>query len=160
VLVSCLGWLPGGVLFPLLIDRRAGPVAGEVFARFVVSFTISGLIALTYSFLATQYVVLRVLYPSLWSEADDPRARARSELRGQARGLGLARVVAVLIPLAAAVLMVGVGPEEFSPAGYRTFRVLVTALIALGMAGLGVAMMVSRLLRDVLAAWTGDEPRG
>src|SRR5262249_31794918 len=76
VLVSCLGWLPGGVLFPLLIDRRAGPVAGEVFARFVVSFTISGLIALTYSFLATQYVVLRVLYPSLWSEADDPRARA------------------------------------------------------------------------------------
>ena len=29
--------------------------------------------------------------------------------------------------------MVGIGPEEFS-SGYLTFRVLVTALIALGMA--------------------------
>ncbi len=66
-------------------------------------------------------------------------------------------MLAVLIPLLAAVLMVGVGPEEFTKAGYRTFRLLVTALIALGMAGLGVAMAVSRLLNDTLAALTGGE---
>jgi serine/threonine protein kinase len=157
VLLSCVGWLPGGLLFPLWIDFVAGPIPGDVLLHFLVSFTISGLIALTYSFLAIEYVALRVLYPALWSDAHDLRTVARTELRGQGRRLGWAQLLAVLIPLLAAVLMVGVGPEEFSQAGYRTFRLLVTALIALGMAGLGVAMAVSRLLNDTLAALTGGE---
>jgi hypothetical protein len=67
-------------------------------------------------------------------------------------------MLAVLIPLAAAVLMVAVGPEEFRE-GYRPFRVLVTALIALGMTGLGVAMALSRRLHETLAALTGGERR-
>jgi serine/threonine protein kinase len=157
VLLSCAGWLPGGVLFPLGIAVLAGPLGLDVFVHFLVSFTISGLIALTYSFLAFDYLVLRVLYPSLWSNARDLRSLARTELRGQGRRLRWAQLLAVLIPLAAAVLMIGVSPEEFSQAEYRTFRLLVTALIALGMAGLGVAMTISRLLHEVLAALTGGE---
>jgi serine/threonine protein kinase len=157
VALSCLGWLPGGLLFPLWIDRRAGPIPSDVVVHFVMSFTISGLIALTYSFLAIEYVALRVLYPALWSDGHELQQRAGSELRGQARRLGWAQAFAVLIPLLAAVLMVGVGPEEFSKAGYRTFRMLVTALIALGMTGLGVAMAVCRRLHETLAALTGGE---
>ncbi len=143
-----------------MIHWFAASVSPDVYVHFLVSFTISGLIALTYSFLAIQYVALRVLYPSLWSNAHDMRSVARSELRGQARRLGWAQSLAVLIPLAAAVMMVGVGPEEFSRTGYRTFRVLVTALIALGMTGLGVAMAVSRLLHETLTALTGGEREG
>jgi serine/threonine protein kinase len=157
VLVSCIGWLPGGLLFPLGIDLLAEPVGLDVIAHFVVSFTISGLIALTYSFLVTQYLAIRVLYPTVWSDAQNLHATASTELRGQAMRLGLAQILAVLIPLAAAVMMVGVGPEDFGQGGYRTFRLLVTTLIALGMGGLGVAMMVSRLLNDTLAALTAGE---
>jgi hypothetical protein len=157
VLLSCFGWLPGALLFPLWIDSRAGPIPRDVTVHFIMSFTISGLIALTYSFLAIEYVALRVLYPALLSDAYDLRTVTQGELRGQGRRLGLAQLLAVLIPLLAAVLMVSVGPEEFSKEAYRTFRLLVTSLIALGMAGLGVAMAVSRRLNDTLAALTGRE---
>jgi hypothetical protein len=99
-----------------------------------------------------------VLYPVLWTDARDLRQTARAELAGLDSRLAWFQALAVLIPLAAAVLMVGIGPEEFS-SGYRTFRVLVTALIALGMAGLGVTMQVSRRLQETLTALTGGERR-
>jgi len=155
VVLSCVGWLPGGVLFPFGIDRLAGPIAADVYHHFLISFTISGVIALTYSFFAMQYVSLRVLYPQLWTDARDVRATARAELAGIDRRLAWFQILAVLIPLSAAVLMVGVGPEEFTE-GYGTFRLLVTAMIALGMTGLGVAMVVSRRLHETLAALTGE----
>src|SRR5205085_9953182 len=103
--------------------------------------------------------VLRcVLYPSHWSDTRDLRTAVSSELAGVDGWLPSFQMLAVLIPLAAAVLMVGVRPEEFRE-GYGPFRLLVTALIALGMTGLGVAMAVSRRLRETLAALTGGEPR-
>ncbi len=154
VAMSCVGWLPGALVFPLGIEHLSGPVGGDVFRHFLISFTISGLIALTYSFFVAQYVTLRILYPTLWTDARDLRQTARAELAGLDGRLAWFQTLAVLIPLAAAVLMVGIGPEEFS-SGYRTFRVLVTALIALGMAGLGVTMQVSRRLQETLTALTG-----
>jgi hypothetical protein len=165
VVLSALGWLPGGLLFPLGLHWLSpDPVSPAVFGHFLVSFTVSGLIALTYSVFAVQFLVLRVLYPRLWLDAQDLRPTARAELRGLERRLGLLQFLAVLIPLAGAVLMVGVGPEAFTPSGgYRTFRLLVTALIALGMFGLGVAMMVSGRLGQTLTAFTGGygkSPRG
>src|SRR5262249_31399585 len=42
--LSCLGWLPGGVLFPLGIHLLAGPLPAEAFGHFLVSFAIAGLI--------------------------------------------------------------------------------------------------------------------
>jgi serine/threonine protein kinase len=159
VILSCVGWLPGAVLFPLGINYLAGPLDSDVFPHFLISFTIAGLIALTYSFFGAQYLALRVLYPMLWTEARDLRGTARAELAGLERRLAWFQALAVLIPLAAAVLMVGIGPEEFSEGHYRTFRVLVTALIALGMAGLGVTMQVSRRLHETLTALTGGQRR-
>ena len=57
------------------------------------------------------------------------------------------------ISTGSAVLMVGVGPEDFSPAAYQTFRVLVTFLIALGMAGFGAALVAGQRLGQTLRAW-------
>jgi hypothetical protein len=156
VALSALGWLPGGLLFPLGLGWLSpDPVSPAVFDHFLVSFTVSGLIALTYSVFAVQFLVLRVLYPRLWFDAQGLRQTAHTELRGLGRRLGLLQFLAVLIPLAGAVLMVDVGPEAFTPSSYRTFRLLVTALIALGMFGLGVAMLVSGRLTQTLAAFTG-----
>jgi eukaryotic-like serine/threonine-protein kinase len=159
IVVSCLGWLPGGILFPLALHHWAGRIEGDVFSQFLISFTISGLIALTYSFLAMQYLVVRVLYPHLWIDAGDMRPTARVELRGLDRRLGLVQFLAVLIPLAGAVMMIGEGPDSFRKADYQTYRLVVTALIGMGMFGLGVAIAVTGRLRETLAVLTGSQRR-
>jgi hypothetical protein len=148
VAVSCLGWLPGGILFPLAIGWFAEPVGLDVFGHFVVSFTVSGLIALTYSYFAVQFVVLRVFYCRLWPDGEESGAVTRAELGPKASQLRWFQVLAGVIPLLAAVLMVGVGPET---SGYRTFRLLVTALLVLGMVGFGLATMAHNILSQTLA---------
>jgi hypothetical protein len=151
VAVSCLGWLPGGMVFPLAIAWLAGPVDGEVFGHFVVSFTLSGLIALTYSFFAVQFMALRVFYHRLWVDGRDFAEAARAELGSVAPRLRAFQLLAGVIPLAGAVLLIGVGPET---SGYRTFRLLATALIALGMAGFGLAAVAHNVLSQTLAVLT------
>jgi hypothetical protein len=76
-------------------------------------------------------------------------------LDGLDRRLWLFQLLAVLIPLAGAALLVGVGPEQFTPSAYRTFRLLVAALLALGMTGLGVASTVSAALGQTLNVLAG-----
>ena len=61
----------------------AGPIETDravIYLRFIVSFVLSGLIALTYSYFGVVYVALRVLYPQLWSDPADARAQAQQEL--------------------------------------------------------------------------------
>src|SRR5262249_18069041 len=129
----------------------------DVFGHFLVSFTISGLIALTYSVFGTQLVVLRGLYPRFWTDAQNLRSQARQELGLLGSRLAFFQLLAGLIPLTRAALLVGVGPEQFSPASYQTFRLLVTALIALGMAGFGLALSASGFLNQTLTAFQGAE---
>ena len=78
------------------------------------------------------------------------------ELTPLDRRLGLFQLAAGVIPLAGAVLMIRVTPEELNPADYRAFRVLLAALIVLGMVGFGVTSAATRELRQVLAVWTGE----
>jgi hypothetical protein len=80
VVLSCVGWLPGGLLFPLALHGLAGPLPPNVFGHFLFSFTISGLIALTYSVYGVAFVVLRVLYPRLWGDARGLRQTMAIEL--------------------------------------------------------------------------------
>jgi eukaryotic-like serine/threonine-protein kinase len=149
--LSCLGWLPGALLFPLLIDLKAGPLPQKIFAHFVFSFTISGLIALTYSGLAVQWGVLRILYPRLWVDGSRFRETARREVASQNRRLRVWQFLAGLIPLAGAALLLSVGPEEFTVG----FRILAIALIALGMAGLGLGLLIGSRIQQILAALGG-----
>jgi hypothetical protein len=71
VTLSCLGWVPGGLIFPAAVSLVAGHVGLDVFGHFLISFTVSGLIALTYSFFGVQYAALRIFYPKLWTDAAD-----------------------------------------------------------------------------------------
>lgn len=151
--ISCLGWLPGGLVFPLGLDWLAGPVGSSVYSHFLVSFTISGIIALTYSYFGVQFVVLRVLYPRLWSDAYDLRPTSMEELGSLERQLVLFQLLAGLIPLGGAVLMIGGGPDQLT----LTFRVLIAALIGLGMAGFGIALFVSNQLRQILITLRGGD---
>jgi hypothetical protein len=157
VAASCLGWLPGGILFPLGISSFAGPVGIEVFGHFALSFAFSGLIALTYSFFAAQFIVLRVLYGRLWADGQDFGRATRAEVGALGPRLRWFQFLAGMAPLAGAVLMIGLGPEISS---HRTFRLLVTALILLGMAGFGLATAAHNLLSQTLAVLTRAERWG
>jgi eukaryotic-like serine/threonine-protein kinase len=153
IVLSCVGWLPGGLLFPLGIDLLAGPVSAEVFGHFLVSFTISGLIAMTYSYFGTQFLVLRILYPRLWADPQRPRQQARQELHSLEGRLRLFQLLAGLIPLSGAMLILGVSaPERFTLA----FRLLVVGLIGLGMAGFATALLVSLRLTRTLSVLVGE----
>lgn len=156
VALSCLGWLPGGLLFPVGIAVLSGPVGIDVFGHFLVSFTISGLIALTYSFFAVQFIVLRVLYPRLWLDAPQLRLTAGAELAALEPRLRLFQFLAGVIPLAGAILMVGVGAEV---SGDRMFRLLVTGLICISMLGFGLAILVNKLLFQTLRVLTHPDRR-
>jgi serine/threonine protein kinase len=153
IVLACLGWLPGGVLFPLALHLLTG--TPPPYLKFLFSFTISGLIALTYSVIAVEFVVVRVLYPGLWLDARDLRATARVELDREEGRLAIMQFLAVLIPVAGASLLLGVGPEQLTGA----FRLLVTGLLALGMAGLGLTMLARSELRKAVAALVGPGGR-
>jgi eukaryotic-like serine/threonine-protein kinase len=151
--LATFGWVAGGVAFPLMLQVHSMEKGLEVFHHFVFSFTISGLIAVTYSVLAVEFVVVRVLYPQLWLDARRLRETAAKELEHVEQRVGLLQFLAVLIPLAGVALMVGVGPVKPED---LTFRFLVTALLALGMAGLGLAILTGSELRQTVGVLAGS----
>jgi serine/threonine protein kinase len=155
--VSVVGWLPGALLFPLALDYCAGPVGSTVYGHFLISFAIAGLIALTYSVFGVHFVVLRILYPRLWDDGQELRQRAGPELASLGARLWALQGLAVLIPLAAAMLLVGTGPEQLPGTSYRDFRWLVIGLIGLGTAGFVLAVTVSGFLSRTLVALTGGK---
>src|SRR5262249_3710624 len=120
-------------------------------------FTVSGLVALTYSVIGAEFVAVRGLYPGLWLDARKMKQLAPAEL---ARGGGRVRLLqnfAVLVPVSGASPLLGGGPEEVDRAAeyYLGFRLLVTALLAAGMVGLGMAIFGAGELRKTVDALTG-----
>lgn len=151
--VAALGWLPGGVLFPMVIDWMAGPIPTSVYAHFIVSFTLSGLIAVAYSFCGLQYIGLRIFYPRFWSDATGFRQTAREELAGTRWRLGLIQRLASLIPLVAALLILVSASDEQA----AKFRVLGVGLICLGIIGIQIASVATSKLTQTYVALTGSE---
>jgi serine/threonine protein kinase len=145
--LSALGWLPGGALFPLALHLLAGPISGQVYAHFLISFTLSGLIAMTYSYLGVQFVVLRALYPRFWADPQGASLAIKSELGDRGPRLGLFQMLAGVIPLAGAILMLVLESESLGQLG---FRLLAVALIMLGMAGFGLAVAANKYLTRTL----------
>jgi hypothetical protein len=152
--ISCLGWLPGGIIFPLALEWSAGPIPRGLFSHFLVDFTISGLIATTYSLFAVGAITLPIIYPRLLVGEPDPQQSARRELGGVRLRLWIVQTLAGIIPLAGAVLLVQVGPS--SDHGYDGFRLLVSALIGLGMVGFCVAVWLINSLQQTLTVLCGQ----
>jgi antibiotic biosynthesis monooxygenase (ABM) superfamily enzyme len=98
---------------------------------------------------------LRGLYPGLWRDARHFTAVARDELAPVQWHLTLIQWLAYAIPLVAALSLLLLGSESESN---FTFRLLVAALIVLGMFGFIVTSAVTRRLSRVLVALT--KPKG
>ena len=154
VAITCLGWFPGGILFPVCLNLGVEPISGADSIHLFLSFAISGLIASTYAYFGVQFIVLRVLYPRMWSDPSGARQRATQELRGLPGLLRRYQMLAVLIPLVGATLLISAGPDQLSIA----FRALVTSLIVLGLAGFAMATRICQRLSRLLTVLTSDSP--
>ncbi len=152
VTLAGIGWLPGGIFFPLALHVRAGPVEPWVFVHFLVSCTLSGLIAMTYSYFAIQFLATRIFYPNLWGNVANLHATATAELGGLRRYLSIFQMLAGLVPLAGAILVVALGPEDESTFG--VFQFLVITLIVLGFFGFELANRSSFLINQTVHAMT------
>src|SRR5262249_38950815 len=78
--VGVVGWLPGALIFPLGIDLMAGPVGWPVYAHYAVSFALSGLVGVVFSYLAVELVVFRALLPRLGNPDADSARRMWDEV--------------------------------------------------------------------------------
>ena len=152
--LTAYGWFPGGFIFPLAIWMTAG-LKMTLACHFVASFVLSGMIALAYSLCGVEFVVLRGLYPGLWRDARHFTAVARDELAPVQLHLTLIQWLAYAIPLVAAIFVLLLGSESNFT---FPFRLLVAALIALGILGLFVTGAVTRHLSRVIVALT--KPKG
>ena len=148
--LAAAGWLPGAVLFPLGIDLLAGGVGWGVYAHYGVSFVLSWLVAVVFSYLGVMAVVLRALVPHLGNpDAYRPDA-AWAEVRPAARLIGPCVVLATAVPLTGAALLVTLSDAARFTLG---FRLLAVGLIGLGMAGVMLAGWVAGRVAKLTAVW-------
>ena len=154
--VVCLSWMLSGFVFPWVIHIASGPLTADVFGHFMIDFAISGLIAATYSYFGVEAIVLRVLYPRLLVGQLRPCATARDELKQVPLRIRMLQIGAGLIPLGGAALLVLVGPATVD--AYGMFRVLVTALIGLGMLGFCFSISLAGRLLKCVSVMSGEKP--
>ncbi|TWT66720.1 Serine/threonine-protein kinase PknF [Posidoniimonas polymericola] len=162
--IAAAGWLPGGLVFPWLIDRLLDqPVDGQVYLSFVMSFTLSGLIAVAYSVCGLQILVLQVLYPRLWNDPTSFRQVARSELANTPFRLWLINLLSAVIPLVASVIVLAPPAVAAFRNGERTVtepigvRLLLLALILLGIAGFQITSAATRRMSRSYNALIGAQ---
>jgi len=147
--LGVLGWLPGGVIFPLVIDHAADPLPAPIYWHFVVSFTLAGLIGVVFSYLSIQYVVFSALLPRLGNPDTHTPAKMWAEVRPLTAAFGPLVILACGIPLLGAVLLLTLNDSSLT----FGFRLLVVKLIGLGAAGVAMAEQVVRRLRQLAAVW-------
>lgn len=150
--LGAVGWLPGGLIFPVIIDLVAGPLPWQTYFHFAVSFTLAGLIGVVFSYLGIQYVVFRALLPRLGNPDSHTPAMMWAEVQPLTAPFGPLVMLACGIPLVGAVLLLTL--ED--PVMTFGFRLLVVGLIGLGVAGVSMAERVVRRLRQLAAVWQAD----
>ncbi len=159
--LSAFGWFPGGFLFPLAIAVMAPVIQLDAAAHFLVSFLLSGLIALAYSMCGVEFIVLRCLYPALWRDTKNFSEIAQQELRPVYKQLNRIELLAVLVPLVGAIVFlmlgkmhVGTANAADNAAAETVFRSMGAALIVLGVLGIDITRAVTNHLASVVRALT------
>jgi eukaryotic-like serine/threonine-protein kinase len=158
VLVGGVGWLCGALFFPTVLHYRAGGLPWDAWLHFWISFLLAGSIAVAYGFILLQYLILRVMYPRMWSSPADFPHRAVKELARVEPRMRAFQSLAASIPFMGAVILVTVGPDQFTATEYGAFRLLVTTLILSGMLGARLAATISHQISSMIQTLTSAAP--
>jgi len=148
-------WTLGAFFFPFGLHVFSEPLPRSVFVHFGVSFVISGLIAVAYSYLLVQCLIVVVIYPKLWGRVGGFTRTAAEELRPIMPRVRSFQALAGLIPLSGAVLALSIGPQSFTLGEFRWFQLLAIGLIIVGMVGVQMAAAISGLLHRSLQVLAG-----
>ena len=146
---ACVGcWLGAGVVWPTVLWLREGPPqpGTGLVLHFMASFVVCGLIAATYPYFLVTYRTVRVLYPALLGR-DGPGSADGPALRRVERELGVYRVLAAAIPLAAVGLIVSFGVTKD-----KDTRLAVAILSVTGVAGSVMVYLLEGRIRADLQA--------
>jgi hypothetical protein len=151
-LIACICWVPGGIVFPAVLSLYPPSLGVSQWVHLFVSFTLSGLVAATYSMYLVQWMSLCVVYPRLWCDRQKFSTKAAAELRRVPAYLWLLQIMAGSIPAIAAALFV----HNFASNPNRAFEMLAIALIIFGSAAYPLAAAMSERLSKALAALTAS----
>ncbi|MCA9240488.1 MAG: protein kinase, partial [Planctomycetales bacterium] len=156
--IAAAGWLPGGLIFPVLLDYLLpDPLPLKFYLHFLASFALSGLIAVAYSFCGQQFIALRVLYPRMWSDPTNFRRIARRELASTPLRLWLINFLSTAIPLVAIALLLLPLVWLYVTQGVTEHVVqiavvaLIVALVLLGLLGREVTTISTSLMARTYA---------
>jgi len=150
--LGSIGWFSGGVVFPLFIDIMAGEFHWLLYAHYMVSFTLAGLIAVVFSYLCIQVVVFRALLPNLGNPDTYTPAGMWAEVRPLTMAFAPFVMLASAVPLTGAVLLITLTDGVMT----LGFRFLVTGLIGVGVAGVAIAERLTTRLRLLAEVWHRD----
>jgi serine/threonine protein kinase len=156
--ISLAGWLPGAVMFPAMLYFASDAAPLGTLLHIFLLYTLSGLIALTYTYFAAEFVDLRIGYLMFLMHESQPRHTARRELRGVDRRLRAFQLLAGAIPLFATMLVALAGPRQ-GDASTLVFQLLMIAVLLLSGVGFSVALLAAQTFHQTLAALTGAEGR-
>lgn len=150
--LGSIGWFPGALVFPIAIHALTGSLPWQVYAHFVTSFVLAGIIGVVFSHLGLQFVVFRALLPHMGNPDAHAPQKLWDEVRPLTAYIGPAVALACAVPLVGAVLLLTL------EGGYMSFefRLLVVALISLGAFGVLVAEGIGRGARELAAVWRAD----
>ena len=134
-------WLIAAPAYPILLHVFRGTIPASIYAHFVVSLTLCGLIAAAYPFFGVSLVALRSFYPSLvqWESMSKAELPA---LRQLGRNLWFYLVLAASVPMLAVLILVLFNNHE------RRFALV--ALAAGGTIGFATAVTAFRLVQQDL----------
>lgn len=152
--IGAVGWILGGLIFPAVI-HFSEPLNAKHFTHFLIDFSISGLISITYAFFGLQAVLMGTLYLPLLTGCRNPTQTAIAELKRTDRYVRIAQLMAGLLPLTGALLLVSIDPLTFDPQRTPMVRALLFGLIALGMIGFSLAIRIGSRLQHTFDALRG-----
>lgn len=130
-------WLIAAPAYPISLHLMLGNVPPQVYAHFVVSLALCGLIAAAYPFFGVTFVAIRCFYPRLlrWDSLSNDDV---SSLQRLARQCWLYLGLAASVPMIAVVILVLSGSTD-------KFELVVLA--AGGVLGFGIALSAFRLVQ-------------
>ncbi len=148
--VATFGWTLMLLVLPTLINYFSPPISWHIYFHFGISFFLSWLIAITYSFLNTQYFLIRQIYPKIWQIPLFLKAEGGKSLSIIESRLKLFPFLAGGAPLVGAILMVIVGADPQEAEGSWAYQGLLISFLLMGIAGLFYGIVATRKMLAVL----------
>jgi len=155
-LVATVSWLPGTLIFPVVMVKGKGGIEFGVAFHLVISFLLSYTIAFSYSFIIHAYLTLATLYSDFWVGDTDIETKARMELPSILSKVRSVTILTVMIPLFSILALIYRNDSFSEPKHYYYFRTLLVLLVSPGTLGIWFAFYAREQVRLITKLFVND----